>query len=65
MQQQEKMVGIVSDAAQKSVQAEAEEPKCESVVAVVAAILANIAVGIVKFIASAISGSSSEQKTSH
>lgn len=58
MQQQEKMAGIVSGAAQDIVQAEAEEPKGESVVAVVAAILANIAVGIVKFIASAISGSS-------
>ena len=58
MQQQEKMAGIVSEAAQDMVQSEAEEPKGESVVAVVAAILANIAVGIVKFIASAISGSS-------
>ena len=35
-----------------------EEPKGESTIAVVAAIAANIAVGIVKFIASAISGSS-------
>ena len=59
MQQQEKTAGIVAQAANEIKEAEAEEgPHGESTIAVIAAILANIAVGVVKFIASAISGSS-------
>ena len=71
MDQQEKFVGIVADATRESesaldhdaavaqdVQAAEEEPHGESTIAVIAAIAANIAIGVVKFIASAISGSS-------
>lgn len=62
----EKVAEVIAEGAQLAAEAEAESEEIveeegghgDSVVAVVAAILGNIAVGIVKFIASAISGSS-------
>ncbi len=58
MVREEKHVGIAAAAARDAAEKEGGGAHGESTIAVVAAVVANIAVGIVKFIASAISGSS-------
>ena len=54
MQQQEKMTGIVAEAARDIAQAEAEEPKGESVVAVVAVAAAAVAVAAAAVVAAVV-----------